>query len=300
MKKVFILMATYNGEKYLREQIDSLLNQKDIDVFIRVADDRSTDSTPAILEEYKKKYKNFDYYINEKNKGFTYNFLDLYFSIKNEEFDYCAFSDQDDVWLDDKVITGINQIEEKNSPKGCLYCSNLKLVNEKLEEYGMQEDKGILKATRYSFLVSNIATGCTIVIDKKFYDHSVKYYPEGIHLHDYWLFLIAVFTADYIYDFGAHILYRQHGNNQIGSNKKFFTKNKLHNFFHPKHSTTTLLKEMLKGYEKDINEEDLEQIKIAAFYKESHKNKRKLFWSRKIRRRKHNPLFKLKVMLGKY
>ena len=54
MKKVFILLATYNGEKYLREQIDSLLNQKDIDVFIRVADDRSTDGTAIILEEYKK------------------------------------------------------------------------------------------------------------------------------------------------------------------------------------------------------------------------------------------------------
>lgn len=299
MKKVFILMATYNGEKYLREQIDSLLNQKDIDVFIRVADDRSTDSTPAILEEYKKKYKNFDYYINEKNKGFTYNFLDLYFSIKNEKFDYCAFSDQDDVWLDDKVISGIKKIEEKNSSKGCVYCSNLKLVDENLNEIGLQETVDYSNLQKYSFIASNLATGCTMVVDKKFYDLSMRHYPEGIHLHDYWLFLIGVFAADYVYDYEAHILYRQHGNNQIGSNKKI-SKAKIDSVLHPKYSTTTLLKELLKGYEKDISEEDLKQIKLAAFYKESRKSKRALRRSKVIVPRRHKFFFKFKVAIGKY
>lgn len=300
MKKVFILLATYNGEKYLREQIDSLLNQKDIDVFIRVADDRSTDGTAIILEEYKKNHKNFDYYINEKNKGFTYNFLDLYFSIKDEKFDYCAFADQDDVWLDDKVITAISKIEEKKSEKGCVYCSNLKLVDENLQEIGLQETVDFTNLQKYSYIASNIATGCTMVVDKKFYDKSVEYYPEGIHLHDYWLFLLGIFTCDYVYDFGAHILYRQHGNNQIGSNKKLFSKSKWNAFFHPKYSTTTLLKELIKGYEKDISKEDLEQIKIAAYYKDSKKNKRALKKSNLIVPRKHKFFFRLKVSLGKW
>lgn len=298
--KVLVLLATYNGEKYLREQIDSILAQKDVDIFIKVSDDRSTDSTQKILQEYKEKLPNFDYQINEKNKGFAYNFLDLYFSVKDEEFDYCAFADQDDFWLENKLSKAIELIDKNQSKNGCFYCSNLKLANEKLEEYGIQESKKALKANKYSFIAANIATGCTVVIDNKFYKQSVKYYPKNIHLHDYYLFLIALFTANYVYDFNSYILYRQHTNNQIGSNKKFFTKFKWNNFMHPKHSTTTLLKELLAGYEKDISEEDLKIIKMAAFYKDSHKNKRKLLFTHKIKKWKQNYLFKLKVLLNKY
>lgn len=298
--KVIVLLATYNGEKYLREQIDSILAQKDVDIFIKASDDRSTDNTQKIYQEYKQKYSNFDYYINENNKGFARNFLDLYYSIENEEFDYCAFADQDDFWLDNKLIEAIKLINKNQSEKGCFYCSNLRLADENLKEFGMQEGKAALKANKYSFIASNIATGCTTVIDHKFYNQSLKYKPDNVHLHDYWLFLVAIFTANYVYDFNGYILYRQHSNNQIGSNKKFFTKYKWDNFMHPKHSTTTLLKELINGYKNEIDPRDLEIIKMAAFYRDSFKKKCKLLFTRKIKKRTHNFLFKLKVLLNKY
>jgi len=298
--KVLVLMATYNGEKYLPEQIDSILAQKDVDIFIKVSDDRSTDNTQKILQCYKEKFSNFDYQINEKNKGFAYNFLDLYFSANDFDFDYCAFADQDDFWLENKMIEAIKLIDKNDSEKGCFYCSNLKLADENLKEYGMQEDKSVLRGKKYSFLVANIATGCTTVINRKFYNQSLKYRPEHIALHDYWLFLVAVFTANYVYDFNGYILYRQHSNNQIGSNKKFFTKFKWQHFMHPKYSTTTLLKELIKGYESELDPVDLKYIKTAAFYRDGFGKKMKLLFSHKIRRRKYNFLFKIKVLLNKF
>ena len=90
--RVLILLSTYNGEKYLRELLDSLFNQRDVDVTVFASDDISTDSTPQILEEYKQKF-NLDYRINKENKNFTYNFLDLIYDNKDSDFDYFALSD---------------------------------------------------------------------------------------------------------------------------------------------------------------------------------------------------------------
>lgn len=297
--KILVLMATYNGERYLNEQIQSLYNQKNVDVFVKVADDRSTDKTIQILSYYKDKYKNFDFYVNETNKGFTYNFIDLLFSA-DDSYDYYAFCDQDDVWLDDKLCRAVSCISNLKNDNGVLYCSNLKVVDENLNELGMQEKKDVLKMKRYSSLVSNIATGCTCVFDKKLFIKVRKTYPEKIYLHDYWIYLIAKYCCEVFYDYEAHILYRQHSNNQIGSNKKIFNKNKIRNFLHPKHKTSDLLKKFYEYYKEDIYFKDLPEVELAAFYDTSIKNKTKLLFSNKIKRRKYNLLFKIKVLFNKF
>jgi rhamnosyltransferase len=300
MPRILVLGTTYNGEKYLNVQIDSILNQKDVEVYVLFADDKSTDNTGKILAEYKEKYENFDYYINDKNKGFTYNFIDLLFLDKKMEFDYYAFADQDDYWENEKLINAISKIKDNKNEKGCLYCSNLKLVDENLNQFGIQEKKDILKTTKYNYLVSNICTGCTVVFNSKFYQQVTKYYPKNIYLHDYWIFLISVFTADYYYDFSSYIKYRQHSGNQIGSNKKFLTKGKIKNFLNPKHKTSELIKEFYLLYKDELSEEDKKYIKICFEYNNSILSRLKLLFSPKIRRRKHNLLFKIKVLLGKY
>lgn len=299
--RVAVLLATLNGEKYLKEQIDSIFSQKEVEVSIFVADDCSTDNTVSILNEYKKKYPNFTYYVNKENKNFTYNFIDLYFSLlKEQEFDYYAFSDQDDYWKEDKLISAINKIQNDTNPNGCLYCSNLILADQNLNPYGIQENKRILKTPRYSYLISNLATGCTIVVNRRFYCHSTKVYPKNIYLHDYWLFLIAVYTASYYYDFEGHILYRQHSGNQIGSNKVFFSKNKLNQFINPKHWTSDLIKEFYQDYQNDIYSKDLPYVKTVATYRENFLAYLKLLFSIRIRRRKFNALFKLRVLFKKH
>lgn len=298
MKKCLVLLGTYNGEKYLREQIDSILNQKGVEIFLKVSDDKSTDKTVEILREYAEKYENVSYSVNETNKNFTYNFIDLLFSC-SDEYDYYAFSDQDDFWLEDKIAKAIEKIEEKGeTEKGALYCSNLVVVDEKLNKISMQEDESIYKTSPKTYLYENIATGCTVVFDKKFFNHALKYYPQNIRLHDYWLFLVAVYTADYIYDFNGYILYRQHGNNQIGTNKRKFTPSHVKKAFKNKGNTGRLINELFSGFSADIKEIYLNDLLVVRDYKKSLRKRFKLAFSRRYKGRVKKLTHMGKVILG--
>ena len=95
-------MSTYNGEKYLSQQIDSILNQKEIDVHLFIRDDGSYDNTWKLLEEYKQKYEKINI-ISAKNVGVGNSFMNLLYSVPNI-YDYYAFSDQDDIWEPNKII----------------------------------------------------------------------------------------------------------------------------------------------------------------------------------------------------
>ena len=98
--KVAILLATYNGEKYLRAQLDSLYAQSYRDWKLYVNDDGSTDGTLTILQEYAQRYGNIDLQVNEHSLRSLRNFMDL---LRRAEADYYIFSDQDDVWMPEKV-----------------------------------------------------------------------------------------------------------------------------------------------------------------------------------------------------
>ena len=105
---VSVLMSTYNGEKYIREQIESILNQKKVKVHLLIRDDGSQDSTIEIVKEYANKYPNVSVYAG-KNIGIGNSFMEL---LRNApEADYYAFADQDDVWLDGKLERAIELIK---------------------------------------------------------------------------------------------------------------------------------------------------------------------------------------------
>ena len=128
MKTIEILMATYNGEKYLKEQIESLLNQKNVKISILVRDDCSTDNTQKILEEYQQKGL-LKWYTGEKLKA-AFGFIDL---INNaSEAEYYAFCDQDDVWDNDKLDIAIKKLEKFDSQLPALYYCGQRLVDENL------------------------------------------------------------------------------------------------------------------------------------------------------------------------
>ena len=100
-------MSTYNGERYLREQIDSILQQIDVEIELIIRDDGSNDGTVQIIEEYASKYPCISYYCGD-NVGVGKSFMEL---LKNAPTaDYYAFSDQDDVWLKDKLIRAVKAI----------------------------------------------------------------------------------------------------------------------------------------------------------------------------------------------
>lgn len=304
-KKCLVLLCTYNGEQYLRCQLDSVLSQTGVETHIRCADDRSTDGTVAILEEYRERYPDrFAYTVNEQNKRFTYNFLDLFFSTADTDYDYYAFCDQDDYWLPEKVSAAMAKIEAAEPhPNGVFYCSNLTVTDEDLRPLGLQEDPRMLRRTTTATVkCENIATGCTVVMDAAFHRHALRHYPQGILLHDFWLFLIAVFTARAIYDKNAYILYRQHGTNQIGTNKKKFSFAGLRKFSRMKSKYPALMRELVAGYGDLIPAEDLRDIETIRDYRQKFGCRMKLLFCRRFRRRsaKLTLILKVEILTGKF
>ncbi len=133
MKKAVILLATYNGEKYLEELLDSLVNQTYPNVQIYIRDDCSNDSTKDILYKYRNKYNNVHVKIGKKNLGYPACFYAL--TDNAPKSDYYFFADQDDVWFLDKVEKAIKKMEELNG-EVIAYYSGYKICNNNLDEVG--------------------------------------------------------------------------------------------------------------------------------------------------------------------
>ena len=221
MEKVDILLATYNGEEYLREQIDSILNQTHTEFRLLISDDGSTDGTREILKEYKEKDGRIDVFFQENNLGVVKNFE---FLLEKVEAKYYMFSDQDDIWKETKIEKSLNKIEEGFD----LVYSDLEVVDENLNvTYSSYwKLKGIYnKIKKYnnfeSLYLNNFITGCTM-ISKKELINSFMPLPNTSKfvLHDYWISLIISQNGKIAYIEEPLIKYRQHKNNKVGSKKK--------------------------------------------------------------------------------
>ena len=221
MEKVDILLATYNGEKYIREQIDSILNQTYKEFRLLISDDGSTDGTRDILNEYKAKDDRIEIFMQEENLGVVKNFE---FLLKKVEAKYYMFSDQDDIWKDEKIEKSLKKIEEGFD----LVYSDLEVVDENLnvtyESYWKL--KGIYKKIKKynnfeSLYLNNFITGCTVISKKELID-SFMPLPNisKFVLHDYWISLIISQNGKIAYIEEPLIKYRQHKNNKVGSKKK--------------------------------------------------------------------------------
>lgn len=217
MEKVKVLLATYNGEKYIREQIDSILNQKDILVEIIVGDDGSEDNTLNIL---KAKYPSI--LINKNIPGTgsaAKNFLKIISELDmNEVFDYIAFSDQDDIWLPEKMKAALELLEKSQSN---LYCSNLTKWDTSDNSYS--ELKKDFPQKKFDYLFEGGSAGCTYVFTKKFAEELsvfLKNLDSSNWLgfsHD-WLVYFFARSRNHkvVIDNNSYIHYRLHGENVHG------------------------------------------------------------------------------------
>lgn len=222
MEKIDILLATYNGEKFVKEQIESILNQTYENFNLIISDDASTDNTLNILKEYEKKDTRIKVFKKERNEGLIDNFE---FLLKNVTSDYFMFSDQDDIWKKDKIEKSINKLKEENS--GLVY-TDLEIVDEKLNviypSYWKYKQiyKKIIKYNNFEALyLNNFVTGCTILAKSK-YIKDILPLPRNSKfvLHDYWTALIISAKDKISYVEEPTIQYRQHKNNRVGSSRK--------------------------------------------------------------------------------
>lgn len=221
-EKVDILLPTYNGEKFLREQLDSIIEQTYKNIRIIISDDCSSDSTPQILEEYKKKDDRIEIYIQQKNLGVVKNIEFLLQKVENSLY---MLSDQDDVWLPNKIEKSIEKLKSENVD---LVFGDLEVVDEKLNtiysSFGdfMQLNKKIHKyinSYKLNYLY-NCVTGCTILSKKEYIEKILPIPNESKYLiHDHWIGLIVSLNGKVAYMPEKYIKYRQHGNNEVGIDK---------------------------------------------------------------------------------
>lgn len=296
MKKVQILLSSYNGEKFIEEQIDSILNQKDVDIRILIRDDGSKDESLNKIDSYKKRYGDkVDYLIGE-NVGPTRSFLKLLFLAGDA--DYYAFSDQDDVWEANKIITAVTKLEKyENVP--AIYSSNTNLVNQNLEL--IKKENKNPKTTLESAIIKNYATGCTVVFNKELIKKIKEIdYKIDIPFHDWWLNILTLAIGGVsIFDTDAFINYRQHNNNVVGGSEKFVYKwkNRFKRFKKP-YFRDNMANLLLANYDDEISQKNKEVLNMISDYK---KNKFKIIFNKNFKtgNRIDDFLFKICVVLNR-
>lgn len=212
--KLAVLMSTYNGEKYLKEQINSILAQKvnfHFDLIVR--DDGSTDNTLKILDSYSQK-KELTYYVG-RNVGPANSFISLLRKVRH--YDFYAFSDQDDIWHIDKLQKGVNSLLSLKKP--AIYFSNGLLVDSELNSLGRNTHKNKPICTFESILCGSCsAQGCTSIFNAQLAELIQNCrYPEFCVMHDSFLTsLCKLVDGVIIYDDFSSIKYRMHSNNVCG------------------------------------------------------------------------------------
>ncbi len=211
--KVTVLLSTYNGSKFLLEQLDSLYGQTYPDLRILARDDGSTDSTRTILkaEQAKGRLELLD---GHRNLGPAQSFFELLKSAIATDTRYVAFCDQDDVWQRDKIARAVAKLSAVASDLPAMYCARAELVDENLAHLGFTE-----APSRIGFgnaLVESIATGCTMVLNRNAAQLIGARLPSKVLIHDWWCYLVVSCFGEVVYDEAAVLRYRQHGGNVMG------------------------------------------------------------------------------------
>lgn len=233
MGKIDILLSTFNGEKYIRELLDSLIKQTFCDWRLLIRDDGSTDNTVKIVYEYARNYPDKIVFAEDedKNIGVCQSFARL---LEQSDSEYAMFCDQDDVWLDNKIEITFNkmkEIESKNKDIPVLIHTDLRVVDAGLSivsnsMWRFQKLDPRRKSLNY-LIVQNNVTGCTTMINKKLKEIALPLPKEAI-VHDWWVALSASAFGEIGYIDRPTILYRQHGKNDIGAKeyslKYFFAR----------------------------------------------------------------------------
>ena len=211
MKKVRILLATYNGEMYLCEQLDSLVSQtyQNIEIFIR--DDGSSDKTIDILKKYEKKYSQMIHIVkDEENLGYPDCFWRL-LEISGEA-DYYAFCDQDDYWYPNKIQNAVDWMKQEKNQIPLLYHGGFEIGNEDLSIRNKYPTNRFCYTFRTS-LTSNIFFGFSVVINRKLYEQLKRADFEKVKYHDWFAGMIVAAFGKYYMSDEVEAVHRQHNNN---------------------------------------------------------------------------------------
>lgn len=230
MSKVDILLATCDGEKFLKEQLDSILNQSYTNLRIIIRDDASQDSTSTIIQEFTKSYPDKIVFIQGRERlGVKANFSKL---MDVSSAPYIMFSDQDDIWMPNKIektLSHMLAMEAKEGNHPFLVHTDLVVVDEQMKMMNRSfwkyaNIRPVHEETFNRLLSQNVVTGCTVMVNRLMIELS-RPIPQEAFMHDWWMALTAaVFGKIGVLD-EPTIYYRQHGKNALGAQKFGSLKN---------------------------------------------------------------------------
>jgi glycosyltransferase involved in cell wall biosynthesis len=217
---VTIVMATYQGERFLAQQLDSIAAQTHRNWRLHVSDDGSTDGTATLIRAFGERVgPSRVTFVAGPRKGYAYNFLTALSGAPDAAF--FAFADQDDIWHPDKLERALAMLKRAAADRPALYCGRTTLVDEEANPIGMSPlfDKAPAFANA---LVQNIGGGNTMVFDRRARNALAEVFARcgaAVFAHDWWVYqLITGMGGSVSYDAAPALLYRQHGGNLIGKN----------------------------------------------------------------------------------
>lgn len=262
---VTVLMSTYNGEGYVDEQIKSIMQQIGVNINLFIRDDGSTDTTTEKIEKMMTLYPHIQLEKGD-NVGIWKSFDWLYRNCG--EFDYYAFSDQDDVWDQDKIITAINKLRSNDAN---YYSSTSRLVSNELKEIKSNEANYLYKKYNYymngiSKILTSGSQGCTIVMDQLVMDKLRSYVPNKTIGHDTYIDIIANYTCKCVFDKEPHMSYRQHNESWTGNREKKVSQRikSIKFYFAGMKRYSFIADDILKGYGREISEADREVLNLLV------------------------------------
>lgn len=273
-----ILLATYNGERFIRQQLDSILAQDDERWHLTVSDDGSTDATPQILDEYAAAYpEKITRYLSGRRFG---NARDHFFHLmENCTAGYMFFCDQDDVWYPHKVRVTLDALlaaEQKHGSHTPVLAFtdqtpvdiDLHPITDSLMRY-QQQDASVIDYRRILF--QNIVTGCVTAINRPLSLLAARCAdPSSTIMHDWWLGAVAAKFGQIVYLDESTMAYRQHGKNSVGAKDVGSLSHVLDKLSHLDKLKKTILQKkdqaavMADTYEQELSQDDLAFLRQFA------------------------------------
>ena len=278
IKTITVIMSAYNGSKYIEAQLDSIFQQVGVKVLCYVRDDGSTDDTLQVLKKYAS--TSGELIICEgENVGWERSFL---LALKDApQADYYAFADQDDIWFEDKLVSGIKMLEKEGSKnKPCMYHCNKISVTEDLKPLAHQVRRTPRPLNRQNALIQEYAQGCSIIMNENARQLITKYIPREKIAHDFWCGLLCYLFGEVIYDNKPHFYHISHGNNASGEGHIIGSwKRRLKKFFAGGTVYFTPFSDLEEGFKRRLTDSDLVFLYRVKTYKKSLKNKLSLLFS---------------------
>lgn len=296
MEKVLVLMATYNGEKYLQEQLNSLYVQEDVDISILIRDDGSKDTTRVILENNNYKH-NLEWY-EGTHLNVQKGFFELMKKAVSYDVKYIAFCDQDDVWDVNKLKVAVESIKGFNGP--ALYYSGQRLVNENME-FIENHQLNTYRNLKTRFVLSDFA-GCTGVFNKALLTEIVKFEPDYMLMHDTWVLRVCLcLGGNVVVDPNPRMNYRQHSGNTLGLGHTLGATIKQIKQYLNEYQIERLTRELLQGYGDRMTPDYKELANWICDYRINKQSRKQLLNKKNIDfcNQGLNLVYRLKIKLNK-